>query len=328
MAPMIDGVLLLGFGGPTPGCCERRATCSRAAGCESECFVSGILGDNPARSARVQEITAHYRELGGYSPYNELTYSQRDAVSTELRRRGVEVAIACGFRHWRPWTLDGLTQLAAAGCREVLLVVLAPHQSSVSWDWYLKHAAEAHERLGPSAPRLVGAAEPWWNAPGFVRANAQRIRAATSGWTRERFDRAALILSAHAVPDPVAQTSRYCQQVAETAALVAHELQHETHTVCYQSAPSEGRLPWTGPDVLAAIRSAVAGGARDVVLQAVGFLVDHTEVLYDLDIEAKALTASLGATYTRAACVHDHPDFIGLIADRIERAVRPAVATA
>lgn len=315
---MIDGVLLLGFGGPTPGCCERRAACAKTAGCEAECFVSGILGDNPARMGRVKEVTAHYHQLGGFSPYNRLTEAQAEKLGDEMARRGRKLGIACGYRHWTPWASDGLSALAKAGCREVALVVMAPHQSSVSWDWYLKHAAEAAEKIGALSPRIVAVAQPWWNQSGFIDALAARVREATRSWTPQRFQEAELIFTAHAIPQPIAQTAPYCAQFAETASLTARQLGHDRHVIGYQSAPDDSRVPWTGPTVLDLIEAAARAGRRDVVVQAAGFLVDHTEVLYDLDIEARRLAEKLDIVYTRAACVHDHPAFISLLADRVE----------
>ena len=96
---MTDGLLVLGFGGPTPGCCGRRASCPKTAGCEAECFVAGILGDNPARAARIAEVAEHYRHFGGFSPYNALTERQAQALKAELASRGRVLTVACGYRH-------------------------------------------------------------------------------------------------------------------------------------------------------------------------------------------------------------------------------------
>jgi ferrochelatase len=112
---MIDGLLILGFGGPTPGCCQRRPACAKTPGCEAECFVAGVLGDNPARAARIAEVAGHYHHFGGFSPYNELTERQAAALQAELLRRGRRLHIACGYRHWRPWAVDALRALGELG---------------------------------------------------------------------------------------------------------------------------------------------------------------------------------------------------------------------
>ena len=106
----------------------------------------------------------------------------------------------------------------------------------------------------------------------------------------------------------------------EAAHLVAEALGHPRHTVAYQSGPGDSRIAWTGPDIVPVVQAAHAAGARDLVVQAAGFLVDHTEVLYDLDVEARGEAARLGVGFTRAACVHDHPAFIAMLADGVEAA--------
>lgn len=314
----IDGLLVLGFGGPTPGCCGRRATCPKAGdGFEAECFVNGILGDNPARAARVAEVSAHYRHFGGYSPYNDLTQAQAAALATELVRRRRPIPVACGFRHWAPWAKDGLVELAAKGCRRIGLLVMAPHQSSVSWDWYLKHAAEAVDVLGAGAPEITGVVAPWWNQPGFIAATKARLEEATADWSLSRKAAALLIFTAHAVPQPVEATSPYRKQFAETARLAAEAFGHGEHTIAFQSQPGDSRIPWSAPTILDAITAAHQAGRPDVIVQAAGFLVDHTEVLYDLDVEAVAHARALGIGFTRARCVHDHPAFIATLADGV-----------
>jgi ferrochelatase len=317
---MIDGLLMLGFGGPTPGCCERRARCSREPGCEAECFVSGILGDNPARAARVAEVVAHYRLLGGFSRFNALTQAQADALGASLAARGRALPIACGFRHWRPWTSEAVASLAARGCRELGVLVMAPHQSSVSWDWYLTTAAEAVEAAaaaGGEQVRISGIAEPWWEEPGFIAALAERIAEAVAPWDEPRRAAARLIFTAHAIPQPVASRAPYARQFAATAAVAARACGHPEHAIAYQSQPSDSTIPWTGPDIVAAVDAAADAGARDVIVCAAGFLVDHTEVLYDLDHEAQARARARGLGWARARSVHDHPAFIDMLARRV-----------
>ena len=317
---MTDGLLILGFGGPTPGCCGRRAVCPKTPGCEAECFVAGILGDNPARAARIAEVTGHYQHFGGFSPYNQLTVRQAEALRAELTRRGQALTIACGYRHWAPWSIDAIRELSQAGCSRAVILIMAPHQSSVSWDWYLKHAAEAAEKFGSAAPALVGVVQPWWKEAGFITATAETIRSVTVGWSAERFAAAELVFTAHAIPQPVESTSPYRQQFAETAALAASALGHSEHAIAFQSQPSDSRVAWSSPTIEHAVEDAHRRGKRDIIVQAAGFLVDHTEVLYDLDVEAKELADKLGITFTRAPCVHDHPAFIAMLADRVQQA--------
>jgi ferrochelatase len=163
--------------------------------------------------------------------------------------------------------------------------------------------------------------EPFYRQPGFIRANADRLRECTAQWSPERFAAARLIFTAHAVPEPVAKTSRYVEQVRESAALVAAAVEHPEHHVAFQSAPPPGGVVWTGPDIIEAVEAAARDGVKDVLVQAVGFLVDHTEVTYDLDVEAGHRAQELGLRLSRASCVHDHPDFIATLANGVEAAL-------
>lgn len=318
--PAIDGLLLLGFGGPTPGCCGRRppGVCSQKPGCEAECFVAGILGDNPARMHRIDEVVSHYVHTGGgFSPYNDLTQAQATALKAELARRGLDIPVELGFRHWKPWTKDGLSALAAKGCTKVGLLILAPHQSSVSWDWYLKHAAEAAEALGDASPGLVAVVAPWGTTPGYAAAIAEELTRATTGWDAARKAACHLIFTAHAIPQPVETTSPYRQQFAETARQAAALAGWSRHAIAFQSQPTDSRVPWSSPTIEQAIDQAKAAGATEVLVQPAGFLVDHTEVLFDLDHEAKDHCAQAGLGYTRATSVHASPTFIGMLADGV-----------
>ncbi|NRA40335.1 MAG: ferrochelatase [Planctomycetes bacterium] len=323
----IDGICIVGFGGPTAGCCERLASCVFAenSGCEARCFVSGILGDNPAREKRIDEVTSHYMTLGGFSPYNELTEQQADSLQAELKQRGHDLPVACGYRHWAPWGRDALSDLYEQGCRSVALLIMAPHQSSVSWDWYIKYAAEEADKLGEASPEITAIVEPWWNQQGFIDGMCAELKNACDDLSQEEIDAAALIFTAHAIPQPVEATSPYRKQFAESAALTAQAFGHAEHQIAFQSAGDDSSIPWSSPDICSSIRDLHANGCKRVIIQAAGFLVDHTEVIYDLDHEAQTLCNELGVDYIRAACVHDQPAFISCLADQVVNSVSACV---
>jgi hypothetical protein len=112
-------LLIVGFGGPTPGCCNRFSSCPG----EAYCFVSGIFGDNPARKTRVEEVVEHYKALGGFSRFNEITEAQAAAVGDELKRRGIELSISVGYDHWMPHIADKVAEMASSGAREFITLV-------------------------------------------------------------------------------------------------------------------------------------------------------------------------------------------------------------
>ena len=313
----IDGVLLLGFGGVTTGCCGRRPACPQTPGCEVECFVSKVLGDDPRLMDRVQEVCEHYAHFGNVSPYNERTFEQAAALECELEKRGQKIPVRCGFRNWPPWYTDGLRELYEAGCRNIAYLVLAPHQCSRSWDDYINEANAARDELGPAAPACAGVTEPFFVHPGFISASAARIRESVADWDEERFAAAKLVLTAHAIPVPAERASPYRQQVIETAKQVAEACGHPEHVVAFQSAPDNSRIPWSEPRIENVLDEVHAAGANDVVVQSVGFIVDHIEVLFDIDTEARAQAKELGMGFVWAPCVGDHPDFIGTMAERV-----------
>lgn len=315
-----DALLILGFGGPEPGCCGRRLDCDRTPGCEATCFVAGILGDDPAKAPRVAEVVAHYRHLGGFSPYNRLTAQQVAALVAELGRRGWNRPLGLGYRHWSPWALDAVRRLKEQGAQRPALLILSVHQSSVGWDDYIALANEACAQVGGIA---IGAVlPPFFDHPGYAAAAAAQIAAATAAWTPVRAAAAALILTAHAIPAPAEARSPYRPQVLATAARIAAACGRSAHRVAFQSQPAVSRIPWSQPSVAEALAQAKADGHRDVILQPCGFLVDHVEVLYDLDHDATAEAQRLGLGFARAACVHDQPAFITLLAERVLAAVR------
>lgn len=314
------GVLLLGFGGVTNTCCGRLETCPGRV----ECFVSKVLGDDPRMAARVAEVSEHYHHLGGISPYNELTDHQAGALAAALAARGHDMPVACGFRNWPPWMTDGLTDLRAAGCDAVIPVPLSAQVSSRGWDDYLTELHATAEDMA-DGPRILPAVAPYGIADGYAAACAAQIDQARreAGWSDERFAAAGLVLTAHAIPVPAERASPYRSHTEIIAAATAAACGHPEHVVAFQSAPDRSRVPWSEPRVEQVIADLAAAGTTDVVVQAVGFLVDHVEVVYDLDHEVADDCSEAGMTYLRAPCVHDHPRFISLLVDHVL-----AVATA
>jgi ferrochelatase len=315
-------LLIVGFGGPTPGCCNRFSSCPG----EAYCFVSGIFGDNPARKTRVEEVVEHYKALGGFSRFNEITEAQAAAVGDELKRRGIELSISVGYDHWMPHIADKVAEMASSGAREFITLVMAPHQSSVSWDGYLRRVGEGLDALPEDKrPRWAGVCEPMWNKPGFIEALGDRIQQAAGKLGADLSDSSTgLVLSAHAVPMPIVHTSKYVDQIKETARLVADRVHSNNWIVGYQSAPTDSRIEWTKPYLEQAIDQLKESGARKVVAAPIGFLCDNVEVLYDLGVEGGAHAEKLELPFAAAEAVNTHPAFIRMLADNVEAALAAA----
>ena len=305
-----DSILLVGFGGPTPGCCQQYDPCPG----EVYCFVEGIVGNAPSNAARVKEVASHYVKLGGFSPFNELTFKQADALGDALRERGVDAPIYVGMRNWTPYLHETIAGMVEKGHHSILAIIMSAYRSKASWERYQNDVIDAVETVGDAKPNIRYLEDLWHLHSGFINAIAQRIRIACNGISESRSAKASLIFTAHAIPQVAARTSPYPEQFRQTASAVADVLGTD-FDIAYQSAPDNPTLPWTGPDINDLIREKKVAGVQEVIVSPIGFLCDHVEVLYDLDLEAKATAEVCGMNFIRAGTAGDHPEFINMLAD-------------
>jgi len=317
-SPHFDGVLFVGFGGPTPGCCERFSPCP---GSEAVCFVRAIIGERPGAPARLAEVAAHYTHLGGFSPFNALTVQQARSVAALLQAQGFGVPVCVGMRYWPPYVHAVLREMATQGRRHLLAVILSPFQCTASWEAYQQVVAEGVAALGSQGPQVTYLA-PWYTHAGFIEAIAATIRQASQTLGPARAPRAALIYTAHAIPEAMATGAPYTQQFAATAAAAAQRLGRQDYRLAYQSQATGTPFPWLQPDINDAIAQVQAEGYRDVIVAPIGFLCDHVEVLYDLDIQARDTALACGLTYVRAATVGTHTAFLAMLSELLVERLR------
>ncbi|MDE0424087.1 MAG: ferrochelatase [Candidatus Poribacteria bacterium] len=303
-----DSVLLVAFGGPTPGCCQQYD--SDACPGEAYCFVKGIVGPAKSQIERIKDISAHYIKLGGFSPFNELTFGQATALENILKKRGLPLPVYAGFRHWNPYLKEVIAEMAQKGHRKTLGIIMAPHQSKVSWEWYQQTVKKGIEAIDGEKP-TVDYLDPWYTHNGYVGAIAEIIKTASG----DKLERAELVFTAHAIPLSSADTSPYTQQFEKTGKAVAQAIGKSRFGLAYQSAVENSPIPWTQPDINDWIKAQKAKGVGTIVASPIGFLCDHVEVLYDLDIEATETAASCDVDFIRAGTVGDHPKFISMLAD-------------
>jgi len=300
---MIDSVLFVGFGGP-----EQPADIMP--------FLRNVVFGRGIPDERLAVVEHHYLDVGGRSPYNELTERLRAGVEATLRRQGVELPVYCGMRNWDPYLKDVIARMNADGRRHALGVILAAHRSEVSWERYKGDVACAIAGNGGVGPRMAWL-EPWFDDPRFLEANAQLIEEA-SGRARSAWPEGLPILfTAHSIPSKMAGDSPYVADLRASCEGVARILGARDWELCWQSRSGDPRTPWLEPDVNDVLRRRAASGIREAVVQAIGFLSDHVEVLYDLDVEARATAKELGLVLHRARCVNDHPEFVAMLAERI-----------
>ena len=303
-----DSVLLVAFGGPTPGCCQKYN--KDACPGEAYCFVEGIAGEAESQRERVKDISAHYVKLGGFSPFNKLTFEQATALEIALQKRDLSLPVYAGFRHWTPYLKEVIAEIVQKGHRKILGIIMAPHQSQVSWEWYQQTVAEGIDAVDGEKP-MIDYLDPWYTHRGYVDAIAEIIKTACGN----KLERAELVFTAHAIPQLAADTSPYTQQFGKTGEAVAQEIGKTRFGLAYQSAVENSPIPWTQPDINDWIKARKAEGVDTVVASPIGFLCDHVEVLYDLDIEATETAAACGVDFIRAGTVGSHPKFINMLAD-------------
>lgn len=305
-----DSVLLVAFGGPTPGCCKKydKDTCPG----EAYCFVEGIVGTAESQIARVKDIASHYIKLGGFSPFNELTFKQANALKNALQARDLPLPVYAGFRHWTPYLSEVIAEMAQNGHRKILGIIMAPHQSKFSWEWYQQTVKKGIDAVDGEKP-TIDYLDPWYTRKGYIGAIAEIIKTACG----DKLESADLVFTAHAIPQAAADNSPYIQQLQKTGEAVAQQIGKTQFGLAYQSAVENSPIPWTEPDINDWIKDRKKDGVDTIVASPIGFLCDHVEVLYDLDIEANETAEASGVDFIRAGTVGDHPKFIDMLADSI-----------
>jgi protoporphyrin/coproporphyrin ferrochelatase len=297
---MLDAVLLIGFGGPT-----RRE--------EIRPFLDNILRGRPIPPARYEEVVHHYEAMGGRSPYNDHTMRQAEALRARLRRDGIDIPVIVGMRNWDPYIVDAMRELAGNRAQRVLGFILAAHRCEASWERYQSAVEDARATIGTDAPKIEYP-PPWHRHPKFIEAVSDRVSSALSQMDPSEAKSAELVFTAHSIPVPMDNASRYADQIRESAAAVASKLERKSWQLAFQSRSGAPRDPWLEPDIAEAIRKL---DGRPAVVMPIGFLCDHVEVLYDLDIEAAKVARERDVKMIRAATVGDHPAFIDMIADMV-----------
>jgi protoporphyrin/coproporphyrin ferrochelatase len=301
----IDSVLLVAFGGP-----ERPE--------DIRPFLQNVAAGRPIPAQRLEEVAHHYEVMGGRSPLNALTRRQADALRTALAARDAALPVWVGMRNWHPYLHETLALMKDHGRRRALGVILSSFQTEASWARYVEDVAAAREKVGPDAPEVVFA-RPWSDHPRFLDAMADRARAALDAVEAGRRGAARLVFTAHSVPVAMAAGSPYTAQLAAAARAIVARLGRAEWTLAYQSRSGSPCDPWLEPDVGDVIRALGREGVRDVVVVPVGFVCDHVEVLYDLDVEARQVAEAAGVGFHRAGAPNDHPDFIAMLADLVGR---------
>lgn len=305
-----DSVLLIAFGGP-----EKPE--------DIRPFLQIVAAGRRIPPERLEEVAHHYELIGGRSPLNELTFFQAAGLRRALKRDGISEPVYVGMRNWHPFFHETLEEMKAQVHRRTLGIILSSFQTEASWERYVADVAAACLKVGPGAPEMVYAPG-WFDHPRFIEAMVDRVTQALSEVASGRRRTTPLIFTAHSVPRAMADGSPYVQQFRTASRMVAERLDHPRWTVAYQSRSGSPNDAWLEPDISDVLQSLAQEGVREVVVAPIGFVCDHVEVLYDLDVEARRVAEALGVGFHRATAANDHPAFVGMLADLVRAGLGPA----
>jgi protoporphyrin/coproporphyrin ferrochelatase len=262
-------------------------------------YLEDIREGRPVSDRAVEELTERYRRIGGRSPLDEVTERQRAALEQEL-----EVPVRVGMKHWSPRIADAVDAAVAGGATEIVGVVLAPHFSALSIAGYRERLEAALD--GRADLRFV---ESWHDHEPFIAVLADRVEGTD----------AHVVFTAHSLPERIlAMGDPYRDQLLETSRLVAERAGLEHWSFAFQSASPTGE-PWLGPDILEELDRLHAADVRKVLVCPVGFVSDHLEILWDLDVEARERAAELGLELDRIQSLNDDPAFIRALAQLVRQ---------
>jgi len=296
------GVLVMAYGGP--------ASLDEIPG-----YLADIRSGRPTPRAVVEEITDHYRKIGGRSPILEISLRQARALEARL---GAEFRCRVGMRHWAPWIEDEVGRMAGEGIRRAVGIVLAPHYSAMNTERYFRKAEDGARLF--RAPLALAFVKSYHDSPPLIEALARRVEDGIGRWPVAKRPMVHVVFSAHSLPArTLKEGDPYDSQLRETAALVARRagLSEDRWSWSYQSA-GKSPEPWLGPQLEEHIPALAARGIRDVVCVPVGFVSDHVEILYDIDREAQEAARASGVRLERPPALNDDPLFI----EALTRAVR------
>lgn len=294
------GVLLMAYGGPNNLD-------------EVEPYLLDVRGFRPTSAEIIHEVRERYREIGGRSPILEQTQAQAEALQTAL---GGQFRVLVGMRHWHPYIKDTLSEMRAAGIEKIVGLVMAPHYSRMSIGAYYKKVDEAAESLE------ISPIERWNLLPGYLDALAGRVRAALGRFPVEVRDEVPVIFTAHSLPERIREwNDPYPDELNATVAAVMERLSSQPHTFAFQSAAISNE-PWLGPDAGEVIERFAAEGRKHLLLAPIGFVCEHVEVLYDVDIVFKQQAESLGVQLERIEMLNTAPQMIDGLAELVRQSAQ------
>ena len=305
-----DAILYLSFGGPE--------------GPEEVMpFIENVTRGRGIPRHRLEEVAEHYHLFGGVSPINAQNRAVIAALEVELARNALDLPVYWGNRNWHPFVTDAVMQMRNDGVGRAAAFVTSAYSSYSACRQYREDIGRARAEVGRGAPK-IDKLRLFYNHPGFIEPQAATVRSAIATVAPERRASASIAFTAHSIPESMAGTSSYVAQLEEACRLVAERAGGPAQwKLVYQSRSGPPAVPWLGPDVAEHLRWLHREGATDVVICPIGFVSDHLEVRFDLDVEAATVAAELGLNMVRAATVGADPAYVRMIAELVLERMDP-----
>ena len=293
--PAYDAVVIVSFGGPE-------------GPSEVEPFLANVTAGRDVPAERLAAVARQYQHFDGVSPLNAQCRRLRTALARRLAASGHDLPVYWGNRNWAPYLAGAVGEMAEAGHRRALAVVTSAYSSYSGCRQYLDDIEAARAAVGEAAP-AIDKVRAYYDHPGFVEPFADAVAAARGSLPAELREEARLVFTAHSIPETMAAGCDYERQLAETARLVAGGAGFDAWTMAWQSRSGPPSVPWLEPDVNEClVRLSRDDGVEAVVLAPIGFVTDHMEVMWDLDVVAAATAEALGMRLARAVTPGTGPD--------------------
>jgi ferrochelatase len=286
-------------------------------------YLRQVRGGRPPTPEEVERLQDRYRQVGGQTPLLKITLAQAKALEEKLLSERLDSRVYVGMKHWHPFIEDVVEKVASDGALSIIGLALAPHYSKLSIGGYADAVNRGLARTERPVPFTM--VESWHDHESLINALSRRVRDGLQKFNEP--SKAFVLFTAHSLPRKFVQDEDpYWSQLQETSQLVASKSGIKSWDFAFQSAghPIES---WMGPSIKEKITELSGKGVRELLVCPVGFVSDHLEILYDLDIEAKGLAGSLGTRLERTASLNDDPEFINAIASRLESLLSREVIT-
>ncbi len=287
-----------------------------------ERYYTHIRHGRKPTTEMLEDLRNRYEAIGGISPLAKITLAQAEKLEEHLNniQNQIQFKMYLGLKHIEPFIEDAVKQMHEDGITEAVSIVLAPHFSTFSVKSYNGRAVQEAEKLG--GPKII-TIESWYKEPKFINYWADQVKRIFDRMPEEEKQAAVLIVSAHSLPEKILQFGDpYPQELQDTATLIAKQAGVKNYVIGWQSAGNTPE-PWLGPDVQDLTRDLYNKHQYKAFVYApVGFVSDHLEVLYDNDIECKAVTDEIGASYYRPEMPNAKEEFIDALASVVLKAVQ------